>query len=107
MKPRDEQKKSDPVNMRLLLNAQEIINISRARLCMRAEATTRKLWQQAVMELQAIEPIFARACVPNCVYRGFCPEIKCCGYIYGDSFRVERCVCTLSSVSTEDNNNSK
>lgn len=107
MKPREEQKKSDPVNMRLLLNAQEIINISRARICGRAEATTRKLWQQAVRELQAIEPLLAHACVPNCVYRGFCPETKCCGYIYSDSFRVERCVCTLSSVTTENNNNSK
>ena len=104
MKPREEQKKSDPVNMRLLLNAQEIINISRARLCMRAEATTRKLWQQALTELQAIEPILAYECVPNCVYRGYCPEVKCCGYIYSDSFRAERCVCTLSTRERKSDN---
>ena len=104
MKPREEQKKSDPVNMRLLLNAQEIINISRARLCMRSEATTRKLWQQALTELQAIEPILAYACVPNCVYRGYCPEVKCCGYIYSDSFRAERCVCTLSTRERKSDN---
>ena len=29
--PREEQKKIDPVNMRLFLNAQEIINISKVR----------------------------------------------------------------------------
>lgn len=104
MKPREEQKKTDPVNMRLLLNAQEIINISRARLCMRAEATTRKLWQQALTELQAIEPILAYECVPNCVYRGYCPEVKCCGYIYSDSFRAERCVCTLSTRERKSDN---
>lgn len=90
MKPRDEQKKSDPVNIRLLVNAQEIINISRARLCMRAEATTRKLWEQAIKELREIEPILAAACVPNCIYRGLCPEIKSCGYVYGVNYDLLR-----------------
>lgn len=90
MKPRDEQKKSDPVNMRLLVNAQEIINISRARLCMRAEATTRKLWEQAIKELREIEPILAAACVSNCIYRGLCPEIKSCGYVYGVNYDLLR-----------------
>ena len=92
MKLREEQKKSDPVNMRLLLNAQEIINISRTRLCMRSEATTRNLWQQAVMELGEIEPILACACIPNCIYRGFCPEIKSCGYVNGAGFDACRTV---------------
>lgn len=73
MKPRDEQKKSDPVNMRLLVNAQEIINISRVRLCSKAEGTTRMLWMKAIRELVKIEPFLANACVPNCLYRGFCP----------------------------------
>ena len=90
MKPRDEQKKSDPVNMRLLVNAQEIIHISRARLCMRAEATTRKLWGQAIHELHEIEPILTAACVPNCIYRGLCPEIKSCGYVYGSNYDLCR-----------------
>lgn len=90
MKPRDEQKKSDPVNMRLLVNAQEIIHISRARLCMRAEATTMKLWKQAIRELHEIEPILAAACVPSCIYRGLCPEIKSCGYVYGANYDLCR-----------------
>lgn len=90
MKPREEQKKSDPVNMRLLVNAQEIIHISRARLCMRAEATTMKLWKQAVKELHEIEPILAAACVSNCIYRGLCPEIKSCGYVYGVNYDLCR-----------------
>lgn len=90
MKPREEQKKSDPVNMRLLLNAQEIINISRARLCMRAEATTWRLWKQAMEELYAIEPLLFDVCVPNCVYRGFCPEIKSCGYVNHPFFDKDR-----------------
>ena len=80
MKPRDEQKKSDPVNMRLLVNAQEIINISRVRLCNKAEKVTQMLWRKAMMELMKTEPLLVRACVPNCLYRGFCPEIKPCGF---------------------------
>ena len=77
--PREEQKKIDPVNMRLFLNAQEIINISRARLCTKAEIETRLIWRQAIEELSKIEPELANACVPNCYYRGFCPEFKSCG----------------------------
>lgn len=84
MKPRDEQKKSDPVNMRLLVNAQEIINISRVRLCSKSEGTTRMLWMKAIRELVKIEPFLANACVPNCLYRGFCPEIKTCGFSTSD-----------------------
>lgn len=84
MKPRDEQKKSDPVNMRLLVNAQEIINISRVRLCNKAEQTTRILWMDVLRELVKIEPFLANACVPNCLYRGFCPEIKPCGFSTSD-----------------------
>lgn len=80
-KPREEQKKTDLVNMRLLVNAQEIINISKVRLCTRAEKTTRVLWDAAISKLAEIEPIIAKACVPSCIYRSTCPEIKCCGYV--------------------------
>ena len=84
--PREEQKKIDPVNMRLFLNAQEIINISRARLCNKAEKETRKIWNMVVEELRKIEPELAAACVPNCIYRGHCPEIKSCGIADGELF---------------------
>lgn len=78
--PREEQKKIDPVNMRLFLNAQEIINISKVRLCNKAEARTKYIWKQVIEELRKIEPELAMACVPNCIYRGHCPEIKSCGF---------------------------
>ena len=80
-KPREEQKKTDLVNMRLLVNAQEIINISKVRLCTRAEKITRMLWGTAISKLAEIEPILAKACVPSCIYRATCPEIKCCGFV--------------------------
>jgi len=79
--PRSEQKKTDPVNMRLFLNAQEIINISKARLCYKAENMTMRIWNEVINELFEKEPLLARACVPNCIYKGFCPEFKSCGFI--------------------------
>ena len=87
--PREEQKKTDPVNMRLFLNAQEIINISRARLCNKAEDKTRLIWNKVIDELRKTEPELANACIPNCIYRGFCPEIKSCGLANGDLFSTK------------------
>ena len=85
-KPREEQKKTDLVNMRLMLNAQEIINISKVRLCNKAEMETRNAWRCVVANLAKIEPILANACIPNCIYRGFCPEIKSCGFATSRTF---------------------
>lgn len=79
-KPREEQKKTDLVNMRLFLNAQELINISKVRLCCKAEKETRNVWKKVIEELSTIEPILAKFCVPSCIYRSSCPEIKGCGY---------------------------
>ena len=87
--PREEQKKIDPVNMRLFLNAQEIINISKVRLCNRAEFKTRNIWRQVVEELRKTEPELAEACVPQCFYRGFCPEFKSCGFSNTESFNLK------------------
>lgn len=78
--PREEQKKTDPVNVRLFLNAEEIINISRKRLCGKTEFETKKIWNKVIDKLQEIEPELANACIPNCVYKGFCPEFESCGY---------------------------
>ena len=89
-KPRNEQKKDEPVNMRLMLDAQEIIAISRMRLCSKAETETRRIWSAVVKELYKQEPLLATACVPSCVYRGFCPELKSCGYSDSQGFDLER-----------------
>lgn len=84
--PREKQKKIDPVNLRLFLNAEEIINISRKRLCNKAEKETREIWKKVIEELRKTEPELANACVPNCLYRGFCPEFKSCGFADSELF---------------------
>ena len=86
--PRDKQKKSDLVNCRLFLNAEEIINISRKRLCNKAELPTRQVWQAVLDELRKTEPELVNACVPNCYYRGFCPEITSCGFANSKLFET-------------------
>lgn len=79
-----------PVNMQLSLNAQEILNISRLRLCSKAEKTTRKIWESVVSELAKIEPELAEACQPQCVFKGYCSEMKCCGLIWTEKFLNRR-----------------
>ena len=61
-------------------NAQAIINISRKRLCNQAHLETRIKWIEFLETVAIEEPELYSVCVPECVYRGFCPEIKKCGY---------------------------
>lgn len=87
---RSTRKQTDPVNMILYMNAQELINISKVRLCNRADKVTRLAWNMVIDELSKIEPILARYCVPSCLYRGFCPEMKCCGYTNTEGYQEDR-----------------
>lgn len=77
---RDEIVQSALVNHRIEANAQSIINISRKRLCQQASTETRVEWVKVVKSLKDVDPILASVCVPECIYRGFCPEMKPCGY---------------------------
>lgn len=61
-------------------NAQALINISRVRICNKADATTREIWLEVVGKISEIDPIIYDFLVPSCVAKGFCPEIKPCGY---------------------------
>ncbi len=68
------------VDHRILLNAQDFIIISRKRLCNCASPETRFVWEKIKEEVEKIEPELASRMVRECIYRGFCPEMKCCGY---------------------------
>lgn len=70
-----------PIKLRVILNAQTLINVSRVRLCHLASKETREAWQMLTHEVGRLEPELSHLCVPNCLYRGFCPEgTKSCGY---------------------------
>ncbi|HEX2938239.1 MAG TPA: hypothetical protein VHO66_04895 [Ruminiclostridium sp.] len=61
-------------------NAQAIINISRKRLCNQASRETREAWQAVLDSIKDDQPELYSACVPDCIYRGWCYEFKSCGY---------------------------
>lgn len=77
---RNSKQQDAPVNHTAKANAQALINISRKRLCNQASPETRKAWL-AVREAIALEDFeMAEAMVPECIYRGFCPEMHSCGF---------------------------
>ena len=102
-KPREEQKKTDLVNMRLMLDAQEIIAISKVRLCNKAEKETHEIWNCVIEKLAKTEPILANACIPNCIYRGFCPEIKSCGFATSKTFETLHRMYIENLINNEEN----
>ena len=70
-----------PVEHECFANAAEVMFISRRRLCAQASPETRAAWKLVVDDLANTEPELAECCVPECVYRGFCPEFKSCGFV--------------------------
>lgn len=76
-------------DMDMTCNAQAFINISRKRLCYGCPSPeTRKAWEIVIEALREVDPILASKCVPECIYRGFCPEIdKCCGYCNTEQYK--------------------
>ena len=79
--PRNELPQGTLNDMDMTANAQAIINISRKRLCSCASKETREAWKQVVEAIREVDPVLADKCVPECLYRGFCPEfMNSCGY---------------------------
>lgn len=77
-----------PTNMAIKLNAEEIINISKVRLCSMASQETREVWKAVVTEIAKIDPELMLQCVPTCVFRGgICPEPKGCGFNRTELFK--------------------
>lgn len=75
-------------------NAQAMINISRKRLCYLASHETREAWQELLYSIRDQEPELYKACVPDCIYRGWCYEYKTCGYhttlVYKEQLKAYR-----------------
>jgi hypothetical protein len=78
-------------DMDMTCNAQSFMSISRKRLCFGcASPETRQAWQVVIDALEDVDPILAEKCVPECVYRGFCPETdRCCGYVNSNGYKKQ------------------
>lgn len=84
---RDELPQGSLNDMGMTANAQALINISRKRLCACASKETREAWIQVKEEISKLDPILASKMVPECLYRGFCPEfMHSCGYSKTEKF---------------------
>lgn len=68
-------------------NAQALINISRKRLCRQASPETQFAWREVRYEISKEDPILASVMVPECIYRGFCPELYPCGYAETEGYK--------------------
>ena len=86
---RDELPQGSLNDMDVAANAQALINVSRKRLCSKASPETRIAWQRAKNAINDIDPVMASKMVPNCIYRGFCPERETCGYAYTEKFKKD------------------
>jgi hypothetical protein len=95
---RDKTTQNAPVVFRAVINAHSIINTSRVRLCKVASTETQQAWYGLIEKLEKIEPDLFSLCVPNCVYRGFCPEPCSCGYTgtknYEKQYNTYRVYCS-------------
>jgi hypothetical protein len=89
---RDSARQDAPVMHECFANAQSVMFISRRRLCAQASPETREAWKQVVKAIdESGEHEVAACCVPECVYRGFCPEFKSCGFAGTKAFEDALC----------------
>jgi hypothetical protein len=84
---RNELPQANLVEHEFLANAQAVINISRKRLCSQASKETREAWKEVLESIREEQPELYAACVPECIYRGWCYEYKSCGYHRTEQFR--------------------
>ncbi len=86
---RDELPQGSLNDMEFSVNAQALINISRKRLCSQASPETRETWKSVKAEIGKLDPVMASKMVPECIFRGFCPELQCCGYAGTEKYKKE------------------
>jgi len=84
---RDKSPQDTPVSHECEANAQALISISRKRLCNQASPETRKAWIEVKAEVGKVDPVLCSVMVPECIYRGFCPEFHSCGYAETEDYR--------------------
>ena len=78
---RNAARQDTPVMVTYIINAEALMFVSRRRLCGKADQQTRAVWLAVIDAVSKVDPVLASCCVPECIYRGFCPEFKCCGFI--------------------------
>lgn len=78
--PRAEKPQGALVNFDGYANMQSLIDSFRKRLCFKATPEARGLAEDFKVVLHFMYPSEADVLVPNCIYRGGCPEFTSCGF---------------------------
>ena len=79
--PRGEKPQKAPVNFDGFANMQHLIDFARKRLCTKATAEAREAVGELKRKLHDGGYVNeAYVLVPNCIYRGGCPEFQSCGF---------------------------
>ena len=74
IKDRSKRSQMDNVMMEMDANIQALINISEKRLCMTADPTTRKRWQDVIERIREYDENIYWVLVPQCIRCGGCVE---------------------------------
>lgn len=77
---RDKLPQDAPVDFTGEANCQQLIDTERKRLCFMSSPETRRKAEDLKEAIAPYEPEVAFVLVPNCVYRGGCPEMESCGF---------------------------
>ena len=76
---RDKLPQDEPQDFTGEANLQHLIDTMRKRLCFQASPETRRYAEDLKLTLKSVQPEVSDVLVPNCFYRGSCPEMKSCG----------------------------
>lgn len=74
----DKVTRNTPVNHGMFLNAATLMGISRKRLCFNSHKKTVAVWNMVRKSLRDVDPDVVNHLVPECVVRGYCPELRPC-----------------------------
>lgn len=82
--PRDKLPQDEPQTFVGEANTQHLIDTERKRLCFQASNKTRHYAENLKRSIRPVEKEISDVLVPNCVYRGGCPEMTPCKqYLWG------------------------
>lgn len=71
---RDKLPQDTPVDMIVTCNAQGLIDMSKKRLCAKADSKAREIWIEVTNKMFAVDWNVALSMMPSCCWFGFCPE---------------------------------
>ena len=87
---RDDKPQSASVEHSMDLNPQSLITVSRKRLCFNAHPETRREWLGVKQSVATLDEDVAVVMVPECIYRGFCPEMTKCNENFDNTPKFQR-----------------